>query len=107
MLSLGHLKDSKSQSLCWSGGTGQTRRYAGEVGLAHQVVAAGDGQGERGVAAPQQVGVGSVGQQEPDDVPGALGGERGRRTAGYRGTSTPGETHTVRPSRPLTAPPSH
>lgn len=62
-----------------------TRRYTSGVGLAHQVIAAGDGQGERGVAAPQRAGVGSVGQQEPDDVPGALGRrEAGRRVTGAR-----------------------
>lgn len=62
-----------------------TRRYTSGVGLAHQVIAAGDGQGERGVAAPQRAGVGSVGQQEPDDIPGTLGRrEAGRRVTGAR-----------------------
>lgn len=48
---------------------------------AHQVIPAGDGQGEWGVATPQHVGVCFVGQEEPDYVPGTLRGEKGR-TAG-------------------------
>lgn len=51
-----------------------------DAGRAHQVVPTGDGQGERGVAAPQQAAVGFVGEEEVDDIPGVLGGKgRGHR----------------------------
>lgn len=49
---------------------------------AHQVVPAGDGQREWGVATPQHVGVCFVGEEELDYVPGTLGGKRGRRATG-------------------------
>ena len=76
-----------------------TRRYTSRVGLAHQVIATGDGQGERGVAAPQRAGVGSVGQQEPDDVPGALGRrEAGRRVTGARPLQGKLTQHAVSPA---------
>lgn len=42
---------------------------------AHQVIPAGDGQGERGVAAPQQAAIGFVGEEEVDDIPGVLRGK--------------------------------
>lgn len=48
-----------------------------DSGRAHQVVPTGDGQGERGVAAPQQAAVRFVGEEEVDDIPGILG-EKGR-----------------------------
>lgn len=38
----------------------------------HQVVPTGDGQGERGVATPQQVGVRPVGEKELHDISGTL-----------------------------------
>lgn len=43
---------------------------------AHQVIPTGNGQGERGVTAPQHVWIRSVREKEPDDVSGTLWEER-------------------------------
>lgn len=68
-------RNSKPRPLTGEGALGGPRRCAvGGTALAHQVVPTDDGQGQRGVAAPQQAGVRSVGEEEPDDVPGTLGG---------------------------------
>lgn len=70
----------------WGAPTGAP---SGGAALAHQVVPADDGQGQRGVAAPQQAGVRSVGEEEPDDVPGTLGG-REAEVSGLRGPAPRG-----------------
>lgn len=40
--------------------------------MTHKVIATGDGQGERGMAAPQMVGACFVGEKNRDDISGIL-----------------------------------
>lgn len=47
---------------------------------AHQVIPTGNGQGERGVAAPQHVWIRSVREKEPDYVSGTLWEEKQKHT---------------------------
>lgn len=81
VLSSGHHQPRQIPVTAW-GGSGRCTSRGAEV--TYQVVAAGDGQGEWGVATPQGVGIRSVRQEQPDYVPGTLGGEKGRRTRGWR-----------------------
>lgn len=50
------------------------------AGEAHQVIPTGNGQGERGVAAPQHVWIRSVREKEPDYVSGTLWEEKQKHT---------------------------